>query len=173
MSLTDYLQMKKRLKILILGSYKALPPNPVDKAVQRLEELRKCLINKGFEQTMLARDFTDAEMYSSDLDEHYTLKSRKLIEEWADVPIFVFFKEADNQGVGAEITYACIKLSNKQSCCAAFFEGRLEDFSTQIKGSIKITRKVSYMIFRHDSELCNLAFGHCVKMLDRLFYYLR
>lgn len=149
-----------------------MSPNPPDMAVQRLERLRQCLIKKGFEQTMLARDFVDTEMYSSDPDEHYTLKSRKLIEEWAHVPIFVFFKDADNQGVSAEITYTCIKLRDRQSYCVAFFEGRLDDFSTQIKGSIKITKKVSYMIFKGDLDLCNFAFGHCIKMLDKLFYYL-
>lgn len=151
---------------MILGAYK--PPD----ALKRLEKLRDCLVQREFEATRLAKDFPDEVKYSEDMDEHYTIKSRKLIRDWADVPIFVYFKNSDNTGVTTELVYTCQSLPEKQSCCAVFFEGKLEDFSSQVKGTIKITRKMSYEIFNSDDELCDLAFGHSLKMLDRLFYYL-
>jgi hypothetical protein len=165
-SVIDFLQSKKKLKVLILGAYRP------DKALKRLEKLRNCLIENGFEAAKLAKDFPDDRQFSQDLDEHYTVKSRQLIEEWAQVPIFIYFKRAKNDGVTVEITYTCDKLHEKQSCCAVFFEGKLEDFSSQVKGEIKDTKKVSYEIFKNDRELCLLACGHLKKMLDRLFYYL-
>lgn len=167
MSFAYYDRNKKRLKILLLGAYRP------KKALSRLVQLQECMVGKGFESTKLAidRDF-DGKQYSKDLDEHFTRKSRDLIKNWADVPIFVFFQNADNAGVSSEITYASLKVLDKQSCCAAFFEKTLEDFSTQIKGTIKITKKISWETFTDDSDLCNLASGHSRKMLDRLFFYL-
>ena len=166
MAVNNYLQNKQQLKVLLLGAYK--PP----KALNRLQKLQVCMIGKGFASTMLAKNFPDATRYSEDLDEHYTMKSRTLISNWADVPIFVFYKKADNQGVASEITYTCGNLSDKLSCSAVFFEGSLQNFSSQVKGSIKIAKKVSYEIFKNDEELCNLAYGHSKKIFDRLFYYL-
>jgi len=118
----------------------------------------------------LVEDFPDTEKFSEDLDEHFTLKSRKLIGSWAHVPIFVFFKSADNLGVNSELIFSCVSLPKKATYGAVFFETTL-DISSQIKGSIKIA-KISYENFENDRELCNLAFGHSIKMLDRLFYYL-
>jgi len=149
-----------------LGAYR--PSN----ALKRLEKLRNCLIQRGFQITKLAKDLPNEIKYSEDMDEHYTIKSQKLIKDWAHIPVFVYFKNSDNTGVTAELIYTCQSLPEKQSYCAVFFEGKLEDFSSQVKGSIKITRKISYEIFNNDKELCNLAFGHSLKMLDRLFYYL-
>ena len=140
--------------------------------MKRLEKLRDCLTRREFEVTKLAKDLPNEIKYSEDMDEHYTIKSRKLIKDWAHVPIFVYFKNSDNTGVTAELIYTCQSLPEKQSCCAVFFEGRLEDFSSQVKGTIKITRKISYEIFNDDKELCDLAFGRSLKILDRLFYYL-
>jgi hypothetical protein len=171
MSINDFLEGKQKLRVLILGAYRP------EMAERRLERLRECLISKGFKSTRLAKDFSDVKKDSQDLDEHFTLKSRKLVEDWADVPVFVFFKKAsflrraDNQGVASEITYTCLKVDKKQSCCAAFFEGKLEDFSSQVKGSVKIV-KISYETFRNDNDLCEMVAGHCLKTLDRLFYYL-
>jgi hypothetical protein len=162
----EFTQNKQKLKILVLGAYR--PEN----ASKKLENLRDCLINRGFKSAKLAKDFPDTIIYSQDMDEHFTIKSRKLIDEWAHVPIFVFFKKADNQGVASEITYTCLELHDKQSCCAVFFEDKLANFSTQIKGSIKIARQISYETFKDDKDLCDLAAGHALKTLDKLFYFI-
>lgn len=165
MSITTLQQGKQRLRVLILGAYK-----PAEK-LKKLENLRDCLIKRGFQMTRLAMDFPDKRKCDKDMDIHYTKKSRKLIRKWAHAPIFVFFKEADNLGVGNELAYACQSLQDKQSCCVVFLEGGI-DIGSQVRGSIKIAKKISYEIFRSDRELCDLAFGHALKVLDRLFYYL-
>lgn len=163
----EFKHKKQLLRILILGAYKP------HRASERLEDLRDCLIKRAFKSTKLAKDFPDTTKYSDDVDEHFTIKSRMLIDEWAHVPLFVFLKNADNQGVASEITYTCLQLHDKQSCCAVFFEDKLANFSTQIKGSIKLTKQISYEIFRGDEELCDLAAGHSLKILDRLFYFIK
>lgn len=166
MSFLTYQEAKAKLRILIPGPYR--PKHALD----RLEKLRDCLIEKGFLQTKLVKDFPDDMMYSPDPDEHFTLKSQKRIKEWAHVPIFVFFKGGDNQGVTVELTYTCTTLSHKQSCCATFFEGKWENYSTQVRGSVKLTNRISHEDFRGDTELCELSRGHAMKMLDRLYYFL-
>ncbi len=120
--------------------------------------------------TKLAKDFPNDVKYSDDVDEHFTIKSQILIKEWTHVPIFVFFKKADNLGVNTELKYMCDLLLDKSSYSSVFFEATM-DISTLVKGSIKIA-KVSYETFECDEELCNLSYGHCIKILDRLFYYL-
>ncbi|MCJ7719289.1 hypothetical protein MUO69_05100 [Candidatus Bathyarchaeota archaeon] len=120
--------------------------------------------------TRLAKDFPDEPRFSSDLDEHFTAKSRALIKEWAEVPIFVFFKNADNLGVNSELVYTCASLHDKGKHAVVFFETGM-NISSQVKGSVKIAR-ISYETFRNDKELCNLAFGHSIKTLDRLFHYI-
>ncbi len=158
----DINQYKCRLNTLILGPYrpKAYP--------RRLETLQDCLITKKFEMTRLVKDFSDEEKLSSDLDEHFTRKSRLCLNTWAHVPTFAFFKDADNLGVNTELAYTCLKLPDKAKYAVVFFETGL-DISSQIKGSIKIA-KISYETFGSDKELCDLAFGHSLKVLDRLFY---
>ena len=160
----DFNQYKRRLHILILGPYR---PKPY---LRRLEALQDCLITRKFEMTRLVKDFPDEEKLSSDLDEHFTKKSRLCINTWAHVPMFIFFKDADNLGVNTELSFTCLGLPNKGKNAVVFFEKGM-DISSQVKGSIKIA-KISFEIFDNDKELCDLAFGHSLKILDRLFYHI-
>jgi len=148
--------------MLILGPYRPRVH------LRRLETLKNELISQGFEMSRLVKDFPDEEKLSSDMDEHFTKKSRLCLNTWAHVPIFVFFKDADNLGVNTELTFTCLDLPNKTKNSVVFFETGM-DISSQIKGSIKIA-KISYETFSSDKELCALAFGHSLKVLDRLFY---
>lgn len=122
----------------------------------------------------LIRDFPDDVRYDEDDDIHFTMKSRLLIENWAHVPIFVFFKDGDNLGVGNELGYTCLELPMKTLVSVAFLETNL-DVGSQVRGTLKLgtrDQKLSYENFENDKDLCNLAFGHCRKMLDALFYYI-
>lgn len=155
-------QRKQKLHILILGPYRPKT------CLRRLEALQNSLITQGFETSKLVKDFPDDEKLSNDLDEHFTKKSRLCLNTWAHIPIFVFCKDADNLGVNTELAFTCLNLPNKTNNSVVFFETSM-DISSQIKGSIKIA-KISYEMFGSDKELCALAFGHSLKMLDRLFY---
>lgn len=157
-------QNKRRLNILILGPYR--PPSQL----RRLEALKNCLKTRNFENTKLVKDFPDREKFSDDTSEHFTKKSRIYINAWAHIPIFVFFKDADNLGVNTELIYTCVDLPDKCKNAALFFEEGM-DISSQVIGSIKIAR-ISFEVFNNDRELCNLAFGHSLKILDRLYYYI-
>jgi len=168
MSLADVEAQKRKLNVLILGAYR---PNHV---LHRLEMFQGCLIRRKFEMAKLVKDFRDDVRYDQDDDIHFTIKSRLLIENWAHVSIFVFFKEGDNLGVGNELSYTCLKLPMKISVSVAFLETNL-DVGSQVKGTLKLgarDQKLSYENFENDKDLCNLAFGHCRKMLDPLFYYI-
>jgi hypothetical protein len=153
---------KSKLNILILGPYRPKA------CLRRLETLQGCLKTQGFKLSRLVMDFPDDEKLSIDLDEHFTKKSRVCLNIWAHVPIFVFFKDADNLGVNTELAFTCLDLPNKTKNSVVFFETGM-DISSQIKGSIKIA-KISYEMFDSNKELCTLAFGHSLKVLDRLFY---
>jgi hypothetical protein len=157
-------QHKQKLHILILGPYRP------KSHLKRLEALQDCLIAKRFEMTKLVKDFPDRKKFSDDMDEHFTKKSRLYINTWAHVPMFIFFKDADNLGVNTELTFTCVNLPNKGKHGVVFFEKGI-DISSQVIGSVKIAR-ISYEIFENDEELCDLAFGHSMKILDRLFYYI-
>jgi hypothetical protein len=160
----DLNQHKRRLHILILGPYRP------KSHLKRLESLQDCLIARKFEMTKLVKDFPDRKKFSEDMDEHFTKKSRLYINTWAHVPMFVFFKDADNLGVNTELTFTCVNLPDKGKHAVVFFEKGM-DISSQVIGSVKIAR-ISYEIFENDEELCDLAFGHSLKILDRLFYYI-
>lgn len=101
------------------------------------------------------------------MDEHFTKKSRLCLNTWAHVPIFIFFKDADNLGVNTELSFTCLSLPNKGKNAVVLFEKGM-DVSSQIKGSIKIA-KISFETFDNEKDLCDLAFGHSLKILDRLF----
>lgn len=157
-------QQKRKLNILILGPYRP------KSYIKRLENLQNNLITQGFGTCRLVKDFPDDQKLSNDLDEHFTKKSRLCLNTWAHVPVFVFFRDADNLGVNTELAFTCLNLPNKTSNSVVLFEAGM-DISSQIKGSIKIAR-ISYETFSSDKELCALAFGHCLKVLDRMFYFI-
>ncbi len=153
---------KRRLRILILGPYRP------KSCLTKIESLKNYLKATGFENTKLVKDFPDYEKFSEDMDEHFTKKSRLCINTWTHVPIFIFFRKADNLGVNTELTYTCLNFPNKGKQAAVFFEKGM-DVSTQVLGSVKIA-KISYEIFENQKSLCELTSGHCLKILDRLYY---
>ena len=162
--LKDFKDKKRELKILILGPYRPPP------ALQRLETLRDCLINRKFNQVKLAKDFPDEIEYNEDLDIYFTKKSYRLIEEWAHVPVFIFLKNGDNTGVTSELIHLCESVKTKVPYALVLVERKLK-LSSLISGPIKI-QKISSESFKDDEELCNLAYGHCINALYRLYYYI-
>lgn len=168
MSFPDLRDKKNKLKILILGAYR--PP----KMLQRLEKLRECLIEKHFLLARLVKDFPDNLRLDDDDDIHFNKKSHFLLEGWAHVPLFIFFLKGKNLGVGNELSYTWLRLPMKTSCSAVFLEKNI-DVGTMVRGSVKSAKrdnKLSFETFKDDKELCRVAFGHCRKVLDRLFYYI-
>lgn len=158
-------ERKKRVKILLLGPYRP------KRVLKRLENLRDCLVRRGFSSTKLVKDFPDRRCLHKDDDVHFTRKSRWCMRSWAHVLVFVFFSEGANLGVGNELSYLCLKLGGITSHSVVLIEKGL-NVGSQIRGTVKIDSKLSYEVFIGDNELCDLAFGHCTKTLHNLFYFL-
>jgi len=77
--------------------------------------MRDYLIAKKIEMTKRVKDFPDKKKFSTDLDEHFTQKSRFHLKIWSHVPVFVFFKNSDNLGVNTELIYTCLNAPDKQT----------------------------------------------------------
>lgn len=116
-------------------------------------------------------DFPDIPRYSSDLDIHFTLKSQDRIKYWADALIFIFFREADNQGVTNELTFTCLKVLEKVHFTVVFNEKGLK-LSSLTKGPIKI-HEIKSDEFKDDTELCERAIGYCTNFVHRLYWHLQ
>lgn len=158
----DFENKKRAMKILILGPYTPLS------AKQRLVQFKNCLIGSGYQNAMLVEDFPDTPRYHSDPDVHFTLKSRERTKNWADVLIFVFYNDANNQGVANELVFTCLSVRHKLHYSIALHEERIR-LSTQTKGPIKISRMNSDE-FQSDRQLCQLAIGFCTKIVYELLY---
>lgn len=93
------------------------------------------------------------------------------MKNWAHLLIFVFFLNGENLGVANELDYTCLKLPMMTPYSLVLLETSL-NVGSQIRGTIKLAQnqKLSHEDFQSDMELCNMAFGHCRKELDHLFY---
>jgi hypothetical protein len=142
------------IRILILGSYK-------EEDRKRLLALREKLIKAGFGQTRLVEEFPDEKRYSDDLDIHFTKKSEHYLSYWADLILFVLFRDSDNQGVLSEFRFCSITRSGLLRYSLVLVEEGVH-LSSQVRGPIKITR-INTAVFRSDASLHRLALGHIVK----------
>ena len=99
------LKKKNAVRILLLGDYSkdAEYDGPEDICISQLENLKLYLKERGFYETYLVKDFEDEnEIPEESYDEHFLAKSRYYIISWAEILVFVFLKEGDNQSVGRE-----------------------------------------------------------------------
>lgn len=158
----DLENKKRNIKILILGPYR--PQN----YKQRLTQFRVCLQNHGYETARLVDDFPDVPRYDPDPDIHFTLKSRDKIKSWAKSLVFVFFRNADNQGVSNELTFTCDLVREKIHDSIVLHEQGV-NLSTQTKGPLKISRMCSDK-FCTDRALCDKAIGFCTKVVYELLW---
>jgi hypothetical protein len=158
----DFERKKKEIKVLILGPYN--PPS----AKLKLVEFRDCMKMNGYQNAKLVEDFLDTLKYDPDPDIHFTLKSRDRIKNWADVLVFVFLCDADNQGVGNELVFTCISVQHRLHYSIELHEQGIH-LSTQTKGPIKISR-INSNDFCSDRQLCELATGFCTKIVYELLW---
>lgn len=96
----EYLQVKPKLRVLILGSYS-------DSALKRLEMLKSFLISKEYLQVCLVKEFNHPSRGSNESQSSYNLRRSEYWIPKADIPIFVFLPKVDNTGVGYELKHLC------------------------------------------------------------------
>lgn len=166
----DLLETRKRnAKVLILGSYSALKVYGLGEKVceERLKRLKAFLIAKGFENTRLVKNWMDEDNIPRDsFDEHFRGKSFHYIDKWAEILIFVFFKDADNVSVTRE--WGHMIESSKEKCkCSTILWHQDLDLGSIVRGDIGGEGIRDYS-FEDENELHEVAFSGCFHVL----YYL-
>jgi hypothetical protein len=155
---SDLLEIGKRnAKVLVLGSYR----DP------RLGMLKAFLVSKGFEKTRLVKDWIDEEgTPEGNLDEHFRGKSFYYIDNWAEILVFVFFKEVDNMSVTRE--WGHMIDSSKEKCKRSIILSQEDlDLCALVRGDIGSERIRDYT-FKDENELCESAFSGCFSVLYSL-----
>lgn len=160
----EFSDRKKSLKVLILGAYV-----PKD-CEQRLVKLKECLFENGYKNARLVRDFSDMPSFHDVKPAHIVTKSKHYIKFWADVLLFVFFRNGRNEGVSVEFEFACSKVLEKLGVSVVLAEKDLS-LSSMILGSVEI-QQIKADIFIDDMELCEKLLGYLTNFTHRLYWYL-
>jgi len=162
MSSAEFSNRKKRIKILILGPQR--PPN----AEKRLYAFKRCLLQSGYDNVKLVADFPDVPKFHPDQSSHFTLKSQNYIKNWADVLVFVFLCNCDNQGVANELTFASLMVTEKLNVSVVLSEKGVQ-LSSLTKGPINL-QKIDSDEFSNDVELCEMAKGYVTNYIYVLYW---
>jgi len=165
----DIIETKKsNAKVLILGSYKTLESCGLGKdfCKEKLRRLKDFLRAKGFDITRLVEHWIDEdEIPSESLNEHFRRKSFYYIDNWAEVLIFVFFKEANNISVTREWSHM-IESATKTKCSIILRHKDL-DVGSLVRGDIGAER-VREQPFKNEEELREFAYSGCFNILYSL-----
>lgn len=160
----EFADRKKAMKVLILGAYV-----PKD-CEQRLVKLRECLFENGYKNARLVSDFSDVPSFHGVKPAHIVTKSKYYIKFWADVLLFVFFKNGRNEGVSVEFEFACSKVLEKLGVSIVLTEKDL-NLSNMILGSVEI-QEIKADSFVDGLELCDKLLGYLTNFTHRLYWYI-
>lgn len=161
----QYLQAKPRLRVLILGSYD-------DSALKRLEMLKDFLLTKRYLQICLVKDFNHPKRYSRETQSAYNLRKSEYWIPKADAPIFVFFPDVDNTGVGYELKHL---IDNHYDMAWRSIVG------ISIKPALRISSLITGLIQRWSEDIQQVFFntnnqlqdevrGALTNLLERLYF---
>jgi len=164
-------KLKEKTNVLIFGAYST--PKKVGgqkkeiEAEERLKLLKSFLIGKGFVLTKLVKDWMDEEDVPKDqYDVHFLKKSFHYMENLADVLIFVFFEDCNNNSVCREWGHMIDSVSSKIGQSIVLREKQV-DLGCLLKGDIK-THRIFEAEFSTNDELFDVAFSGCIGCLYRL-----
>jgi len=149
---------RQELYLLILGAYR--PEN----AKKRLEELRNCLIERGYINTYLVADYPDNNKSDKDWNIYWERKSNELMLH-SDLNLFVFFANCRNEGVTDELAYFCSTIKKFSGCYVVFEDSYESDVSSRIRA--KVERCVLYNTTikdGNDAELCDATYAFAEMM---------
>lgn len=160
----QYLRVKPKLRVLILGSYE-------DSALKKLEMLRDFLLTKGYIQTSLVKEFKFPKKYPGESQSAYNLRKSEYWIPKADAPIFVFFPNVDNTGPAYELKHLCdnhfdmawrsiVGISIKPaSKISSLIHGLIQRWSGEIQ----------QVFFNTDNELQEGVRGALTNLLEKLY----
>jgi len=147
---------------LILGDYSKDTnfDGPDDICISQLVNLKNHLKENGFNETSLVIDFEDeTEIPEEAYDKHFLAKSRHYIISWAEILLFVFLNEGDNQSVGRE--WALMIESCPEKCKDAII---VNHESVPLRSLIRADisgNQISHDTFNNENTLQRRAYGLC------------
>jgi hypothetical protein len=162
---------KEKTKVLILGAYSSPKKKDQDmeiKAEERLKLLKSSLISKGFVLTKLVKDWPDEKnIPENQYDVHFRDKSFYYMRNWADILVFVFFEDCNNNSVCREWGHMIDSITDKIDQSIILRHESI-DLGCLLKGDIKDNR-VFEAGFSTNNELFDNAFSGCISSLYRLY----
>jgi hypothetical protein len=161
-----YLQIKPKLRVLILGSYE-------NSAKKRLEGLKDFLLTKNYLQTALVKDFKQPIRKNNESKKLFNLRKSEYWLPEADVPIFVFFQGVDNSGVSIELKHLIDIYSDMawRSIVAINDKPSEKPVSSLIGGIVeRWKREIQPVYFENDSILLSGVRGALTNLLENLYF---
>jgi len=161
----EYLQVKPKLRILILGSYDS-------SALKKLEMLRDFLLTKGYLQTSLVKEFKFPKKYPKESQPAYNLRKSEYWIPKADAPIFVFLPNVDNTGPAYELKHLCDKdFDMAWRSIVGISIKPAPKISSLIHGLIqRWSEEIQQVFFNNDSELQKGVRGALTNLLEKLYF---
>jgi hypothetical protein len=159
----EFLRVKPKLRVLILGSY-------ATSSLKRLGMLKDFLLRNGYLQTHLIKDFKNPPKHSKESQSAYNLRKSEYWIPKADVPIFVFLPNVDNTGV--ELKHLC------DNCYDMTWRSILgisikpyPKISSLINGLIeRWSESTQQVFFTTNKELQEGVRGALTNLLERLYF---
>jgi len=163
------LDLKSRLFLTIFGSYDS-------EALGKLELLKLCLINRGYDKCDLVanRSFPTKRSIEEN-DEYFRRKSIYWLEN-SDACVFVFLHSVNNEGVAFELKHTCDHLEAKLETCLVAIESKCVKYSTSlIRGTVTTLvkqKKLNRRFFRGEQQLCKFCSSGAISFLKKRRFYL-
>lgn len=160
----EYLAIKPKLRILILGDYKP-------SCLNRLKALRDHLIRRGYSQSRLVLDFSSPARTAEETEEHYNLRKSRYWISRADIFVFLFFAGAKNQGTVYELKEVIDRSPDKVWRSIVGISAKpAASLSSLIRGELEVYRGVNYQyFFTTRKDLCEGVEGQLPNFLERLY----
>jgi len=160
----EYLKIKPKLRVLILGSYEL-------SSLERLRTLKGFLMLNGYLQTHLVKDFDYPTRSSGESQASYNLRKSEHWIPLADVAVFVFLPNVDNTGVGYELKHlidnhydmtwrSVVGISRPAPKISSLLGGLIERWSDSIQ----------QVFFSTDTQLAEGVRGALTSLLGRLYF---
>jgi hypothetical protein len=161
----EYLKAKPKIRLLLLGSYEV-------SAEADLQRVKDFLIAKGYSQTHLVADFTNPPRNEREENPDYNLRKSESWLPRADIAIFVFLKNVNNDGVGYELTHVIDNYPDMMwRSIIGWSTNPRPNVSSLIEGLVNRWKKSTNVVFFGTlDKLCEEILGVLTGMLERLYY---
>lgn len=155
-------EVKDKLRIVIFGPYE--PP----RSKSYLVNLKRHLIHLGYDQCRLVIDFSEPQKRAGENQSEYILRKSYHWVEHADVRVFLFLKDAPNEGVTLELKHMLDNFKDKIEYSVVCIEKG--ETSQLITGEIRLSRKLYRIDFKNMDDLVGKITGMLINFSKQLYY---